>query len=191
MLRGTVMGFFLIGAAILGAVGNRVRGGLFPMPGGTQVARLVGWGVPCGAVAALAGVPWWGALLIGLGAFLGCMAGEHNSQSMGLKGGNSGLVAWGWMGLWGLERTVAVAIIVAFLHARTGTSPWWGLLVVGSGLTAPAIYYAVRWLPDWMLFAKGFGAGSGPGGGRDPAEWSEWLHGAIMMGVLSWAVATP
>lgn len=163
-----------LAAAIAFALFNRLRGGLIAMPGGTHVARLIWWALPCGLLAWVF-APWWVAALVAVGAFIGCTAGEHDSQSMGLKGGVSGAATWGWMTLWGLARVAGPAAAIAWWH------PSWGVAgLVISGLLCAPIYYAVRWLPDWMLFAKGFGAGTGPGAARDPAEWAELLHGAAM-----------
>lgn len=176
---------------VVGALGNRVRGGLFVMPGGDHVARLIGWAIPMGLLAGLiSGSPWLGAAAAG-GAFLGCTMGEYDSQSMGLKGGRGGEEAWIFMTAWGLARVLPPMIAIAVWHLSGGNFKAIAMtqaIMPLSGLACAPIYYAVRWLPDWMLFAKGFGAGTGPGAARDPAEWAELLHGAAMGAALVAAV---
>ena len=48
---------FLILAALAGAIANRIRGGLFPLPGDAS-GRII-WGIVCGIIVWQPGVPWW------------------------------------------------------------------------------------------------------------------------------------
>lgn len=162
----------LVGA-LVGALGNRIRGGLFPMPGGTQVARVVGWGLPCAGLAWAAGAPWWVALLVGAGAFVGCCMGQYGGLSMGHRGAAPAVSPWLTMTAWGLARVALPALAVWWI----GGAWWW---LVASGLACAPIYWAVWLLPDWALRIPGLGRGTGPGEARDQPEMAEALHGAVM-----------
>lgn len=170
-----------LAAAVVGALGNRIRGGLFPIPGGTQVGRLVGWGLPVAAMAWLCGMVWWAAVLAGLGAFLGCCVGQYGGLSMGHRGPAPAVSPWLTMTVWGLARVAGPAVVVWW----TGGA-WW--LVVASGLACAPIYWAVWMLPDWALRIPGLGRGTGPGEARDQPEVAEALDGALMLAFLAGAV---
>lgn len=167
-------------AALVGAIGNRIRGGLLPIPGGTQVGRLVGWGLPCAAVAWLCGAPPLYAALIGLGAFLGCCVGQYGGLSMGHRGGAPRISPWLTMTAWGVARVGLPALVVWWLAGA-----WWWLLV--SGLACAPLYWVVWHVPSWA-YLRGLGYGDGPATGFDPPELAEALHGAVMVVALVAAV---
>lgn len=159
-----------IAAACVGALGNRVRGGLWAIPGGDVPARMLGWGLPCIAIAAEAGAGWW-AFAIGLGAFLGCSFGQYGALSMGHRGGATGWRAWAGMTAFGLGRTFLPALVVWWIGGA-----WWAVIL--SGLFAPIAYDVVWRVPSWA-YLRGLGRGDGPPN-YDPPELAEALHGAAM-----------
>lgn len=175
----------IIAAAFLGALGNRIRGGLFPMPGGTQVGRLVGWGLPC-ALVAWTGLPWWAALPVGVGAFAGACVGQYGGLSMGHRGARPAVSPWLTMFAWGSARTVLPAMAL-FYVAHDAADIQGAALVLESGAVCPVIYWAVWYVPGWA-YLRGLGYGDGPATGYDPPELAEAIHGALMLAVLAWAV---
>ena len=161
----------LLAAAIIGSLGNRVRGGLFPMPGGDVPARLLGWGLPCALIVASAGAAWW-SLAIGAGAFVGCSMGQYGGLSMGHRPNSvTGWRAWAGMAAFGFGRVALPAAVTGWCGGA-----WW--LVLTSGLLAPVIYDAVWRVPP-AIYQRGFGYGGGPPA-YDPPELAEAAHGAIM-----------
>lgn len=164
----------ILAAAIIGALGNRIRGGLFPVPGGTQVGRLVGWAIPCTLVAGPLG--WW-ALAVGAGAFLGCCVGQYGGLSMGHRGPAPAVSPWLTMTGWGLARVAGPALVVWW----TGGAWWW---LLASGMACAPLYAAVWLLPDWALRIPGLGRGTGPGDARDQPEMAEAWHGVLMLPAL-------
>ena len=174
-----IIAVWAVPVVCLGALGNRIRGGLWPIPGGDVPARLLGWGIPCAVIALAAGAGWWAAA-VGLAAFLGCSVGEYGALSMGHRGGATGWRAWAGMGAFGLGRTALVAGVVWWLGGA-----WLAVLI--TGLIAPAIYDLAWRVPLWACL-PGLGRGDGPPL-YDPPELAEALHGAIMALALFLALA--
>jgi hypothetical protein len=184
------------------AAANRVRGGF----GGDEIRHEIGmwwrgrvastlsWGVPFGLVA-WSVMPWWLAVLAGVGAAVGCAAGQGgllgflpwtwsgwapeplrsclfgklSGLSMGHRpGGSVGVAAWVGMGLWGIQR-VALPCMALWWY---GFQPW-GLLAAGA--VTPLVYAAVWFVPAALLFT-GAGRGSGQ---SDPPELAEWIWGGL------------
>ncbi len=172
-----------LAAAVAGALGNRIRGGLLPIPGGTQVGRLLGWGLPVAAMAWLCGMAWWGAVLAGVGAFLGCCMGQFGGLSMGHRGPAPAVSPWLTMTVWGLARVAGPAAILLALHHPAGAT-----LVMASGLACAPIY-DLAWRVPPRVYLRGFGYGDGPATGYDPPELAEALHGAVMLAALAAGVA--
>ena len=173
----------LAACAVIGALGNRIRGGVVAIPGGTQVGRLVGWGIPCALVAWLAGAVWWAAGLIGIGAFVGCMAGQYGGLSMGHRGPPPDVSPWATMTAWGVARVIGPALVAAvFLPYHMAS---YALLL--SGLICAPIYYAV-WLLPARVFLPYLGRTTNPEN-PDPPQLAEAIHGAVMMAALYLAVA--
>lgn len=168
-----------LAGAIVGAFGNRIRGGLLPIPGGTQVGRLVGWGLPMAALAWPLG--WW-ALAVGAGAFLGCCVGQFGGLSMGHRGPGPAVSPWLTMTVWGLARVAGPVAILLMLHHPAGAA-----LVLVSGLACAPLYDLAWRVPPW-IYVKGLGYGDGPATGYDPPELAEALHGALMGLALALAV---
>ena len=167
-------------AAVVGAIGNRVRGGMVPVPGGTQVGRLVGWALPSAVVAWVVGAPVVAAGFIGILAMLGCMAGQFGGLAMGMRGPAPKLSPWVTMQFWGFCRVLGPVVVLGVLER-----PWMPLLV--AGLLCPAIYRAVWFVPgEWL--PRGFGYGHGKAEGYDPPQLAEAVHGAAMMGAMVWGL---
>lgn len=168
-------------AALIGSVGNRMRGGALAVPGGDLVARLF-WGVPAGIVAWSIGQPWWLAPAVGLGAYVGTTAGMFGGLSMGRRGARPRSSPWLTMTAWGFCR---VALPVAALWPVYGPA---ALVVLASGLLCPFIYDLVWRAPKWM-YQPWLGYGDGPKAGYDPPQLAEALHGAVMMAALAFTTA--
>lgn len=177
-----MIALWCIAAAAVFGLGNRIRGGLFPIPGGTQVGRMVGWGLPVGAAAALGGMPWWAAMLMALGAFLGCCVGQYGGLSLNHRGPPPAVSPWLTMTAWGVARVAGAALVLWWFG---GVWPW--RIVALSGLACAPIYWVVWHVPTWC-YLKGFGYGDGPATGFDPPELAELLHGAVMGVALALAL---
>lgn len=152
--------------ALIGALGNRLRGGLWGsvIGWGSGVARLGAWGIPCGVGAWACGAPWWAALAVIVGAWAGCTVPQFGALSMGHRGGTSGALAWGAMTLWGLARMGSVVLVAWWL----GGAWWWPL---AAGLLCAPLYELAWHVP---LPVRGLGYPD------DPPEMAEALHGAAM-----------
>ena len=168
------MWFLLIPAALLGALGNRLRGGLWgdKIRWGTGVARLCAWGIPSGLGAWALGIPWWAAAVVILGAWAGCTVPQFGGLSMGNRpGGTSGAAAWAGMTAWGLLRMGGAALVAWWFGGA-----WW--FPLAAGLACAPVYAAVWLLPPSALFP-------GLGAPNDPPEMAEALHGALMGAALA------
>ena len=166
---------FLILAALAGAVANRIRGGLFPLPGDAP-GRII-WGIVCGIIAWQPGVPWWVPCGVAVGAFLGTLAGEFNAQSLGHRGGVGGARASLDMGFWGFLRVALPAAVIWW----AGGAWWW---VLASGIACPALYQIAWGAPKWAYSIPRFGYGNGPAEGFDPDQTAQAIHGVALGAVL-------
>jgi hypothetical protein len=159
-----------IGPAVaLGLFGNRVRGGLYALPGGSDVARALGSLIGFGAVALLAGLRW-PALAIAAASFVGCLI----SGADGKYGTGWNLVAFGRLWLYGIERLALVIITIAVLsiplHGHAIAAAW----LLGAILLCPVCYALAPYSPvaiPWLGIKARDGADSGFG---------EALFGAVM-----------
>lgn len=150
-----------IGAALLGLYGNRVRGGLYHLPGGDMPARAVGSLFGFGAVAALGGFGWW-SFVVALAALIGDMlAGAHGKYGTGWT-----VASFLRMGRYGLLRLIVPGLAIAAILLRLGL-PWadvlWLLIAVA---LCPSCYALARYWPvalPWLGVKARTGADSGFG----------------------------
>lgn len=169
----------LLAIALILALGNRLRGGLWGdrIGWGTQVARFCAWGIPFGASCWWLGMPWWAAMLAGIAAWAGCTAGQFGALSMGHRGGASGWTAWENMLGWGSIRIAGPFFVMVGMMIVAGAdySPVWFAL---AGLATPAVYDVVWRVPPWV-YLPGLGYGDGPATGYDPPELAEAIMGVV------------
>lgn len=187
-------------AALLGAIGRRVAGGVVP--------QFTGWrapGVPCklffgwtiGVCAALGGAPALLAILAGVGAWAGHIAhGLNDSASMGRYGPANLNFSWRLFALHfaGMSAYGICVMLLGILAAAVpsialyhfdgmlavvlhfGWFAW--TLLAGALLTAPA--YALAWA-TWN------GKPGVAGVDGNPLEIAEWIVGAVY-GVAAYGV---
>ena len=134
--------FLLAASGVAGAFGRRFAGGLLGQwtrskAGGTQVGRAV-FGLCMTIPGLLAGLPWWLALIVGMGFPIGlALRGNTPGMSMGREWGGVSWPLWrrdafsltlhGW-------STTAIPAIALFLAGY----PW--IPVVAAGMTCFVIH---------------------------------------------------
>jgi hypothetical protein len=161
-------------AALLGGVGNRVRGGLDgkALSVGTQGGRLLGWAMPCGLIAFAGHMSPLHSGEIALAAFIGCTAPLFGSLSMG-HGINPLWQDWLGMTAFSLLRVAPVgAVLWWFGYA------WYWLIPVP--VLGAALYWS-SWkqpLSIWFLQIEPYG-----GAGGHPFQGPTW--GEFTWGVLA------
>lgn len=151
----------LIAAALLGLYGNRVRGGLYTLPGGDLTARALGSLIGAGAVAALAG---WGWLALAVAA--AAMLGDAISGAEGEYGTTWTLPAFGRMWLYAVERTAPLGCVMVGIDLfdrgpRVDVLWLWSAVVLCPVCYALAAYWPVA-IP-WLGIKARDGADSGFG----------------------------
>lgn len=198
-------------AAVLGAIANRLRGGLWGDNIRAAASRLsvvrsldgwmIGWGwlnadskpgasvwntttgraIWAGAalaVALAAGGGWW-SIAIGVGAFVGCVAGQYGGLAMGHRGAVPTISPWLSMTGWGLAR---VFWPIAVLIYSTGNFQG-ALVLAGAGAICAPVYWVVWYAPTWA-YLPGLGYGDGPAQGYDPPQLAEAIWGAVALAAL-------
>jgi hypothetical protein len=173
-------------AAILGAIGRRVAGGITPqifngwkLPG--FIAKVT-FGALLGLAAFLGGAPPLLCGFVGIGCFLGHIFGLHESASMGHYGPDNmafserlfwqhclGMAAYG---LAVMSGPVLWSICPVHDH-------WTAAGPIAAGLLTPAAY-ALGWA------IKDHRPGT-PGLDGNPLELSEWMAGALYGIASFWA----
>jgi hypothetical protein len=161
--------------ALCCGIGYRIRGGLWnttiKLPG--QMARLLGWGVPCGVTAYLAGCHWLPALLIVPMMWAGSIISLFSAIDLGKNEGNF-ITDFTLLTLRGLLAVLgSVAVLWYF-----GYSHYWILAI--AGLMMGLVYL----IADKLNFhIDGFGSGGFP-------EVGEFLFG-ITVGLGIWFAVAP
>jgi len=126
--------------ALLGGVGFRLRGSAWVslVTGrGATTARILCWAMPLAALAWVCGLVWWGAVLLALGLWAGCLAPWWDSLDLGRVDGALArdLAMHAARGvLW--AAPAALALLIA------GAGLWWIPLAASLACT-PA--YALGW----------------------------------------------
>ncbi|WP_029310792.1 hypothetical protein [Acidiphilium angustum] len=163
-------------AAAIGLYSNRIRGGLYALPGGDLPARIIG-ALGLGIVPFLAQSPPLVCLAVAVAALIGeLISGSDGSYSM-----NNGVKSWIFMALYGIER---LALICAVLW-------WFGDLPEALWFAAPLCplaYYLARFWPISIGFL-GIKAASGTNAAGEDAGFGEALWGAIVGALLLLTVA--
>ena len=126
--------------AIVGAIGFRLRGSSWfeEVTGrGATTARIVCWAIPMGALS-LTNVPWQYSFLVGLGFFLGAIAGWWGCLDLGR---NEGSAARDYIVMFfrGILWTLPPTIVVYPFDATAGAA----MLIAGA--LCP-VAYTIGWL---------------------------------------------
>lgn len=189
----------LLASAILVSFGRRIVGGVlgdwtgWPPP---HLLACIVWATAVGLAALLGGAPWWGCIVVGLGAWLGhVVTGLNDSAGLGHYGDRNELwTFWGFgrwtsavdgkvhrkpgfflsylgLSLYGMQ-IAAAAIALTLCPLVHGT--WWIVLIGGLSL-APV--YSLTWL---VFRRKPIGWAHGCEPPLALAEWQYWFLGACI-----------
>jgi hypothetical protein len=170
-------------AALLGAVGRRVCGGLYNSitgqrsPGGDLPVRIF-FAVTLALSAYMGGVVWWAALALVPLNWIGTTTGLFDALAMG-RGGNSYWKDFLWMTVHGLISSAPPAVLFYF------TGGFWAAAVAFSGGLLISPCYSLGWSATGLYGRKGW-----PKGMQQGTEVAELLWGAVM-GVTHFVAAMP
>lgn len=161
-------------AAIIGGYGNRIRGGLYALPGGDMPARIIG-ALSLGLIPLLAQRSAIECLAVAIATLVGEMvSGSDGSYSM-----NKGLKSWIFMALYAVERLLLIGLVVWWFGAFRSPLPL--LLWIAIPL-CPLAYYIARFWPINIGFL-GIKAAIGTNVAGQDSGFGEALWGAFV-GVL-------
>lgn len=163
-------------AAAIGCYGNRIRGGLYKLPGGDLPARIIG-AVSLGVVPLFADARPVECLAIAIAA----LAGELISGSDGSYSMNRGVKSWIFMALYGIERLAFISVVLWWF----GDFPeaiWFAVPL------CPLAYYLARFWPV-TIGLLGIKAATGTNAAGEDAGFGEALWGAVVGALLLLTVA--
>ncbi|MDD2878789.1 MAG: hypothetical protein PHZ23_16350 [Acidiphilium sp.] len=157
-------------AAVLGLVGNRLRGGLIALPGGDLPARAIGALIGAGAVAALAGLGWWS-----LGVAAAALAGDMISGAGGQYGTAWTLPAFGRMWFYAIERTAGLLLPMIVALDLVQRAEWLPALWLLAAIILCPVCYALA--PYWPVSIPWLGIKAR---NRADSGFGEALWGAVL-----------
>ena len=148
-------------AFILGLFGNRVRGGLYHIPGGDLPARFIGSVIGFGVIGFAAGLGWWSVALAFVALIGDTLAGAENTYGTPFT-----FLAFVRMWVYGIERIAVVGIGLALYARFTGGIPRMAFWLVPAMAVCPLVYALAPYWPlniPWLGIKARTGADSGFG----------------------------